>query len=243
MRRGTTNVAPPLPDEVGQGPSDTGRPLTAVQDPWSGTWEAPESGDLARKHTLARKRQRLLAHKGHSAPIDLEALEALPDPDDIVVGDKGLFSKVGVVFATLASAYWYYAITIVGLAVALPLAIGWSTSTVATGSMEPVISPGDVVAFSDYDGGNLPIGSIIRFEDPARPGQTVTHRVTDINPDGTFETKGDANARPDSTCRPHRDASRRTPPGVGRVRGLDDIHHLGLDHRGGRDDRRYVRTA
>ena len=213
MNRGTTNVAPPLLDEVGQWPSETGRPLTAVQDPWNESWEAPQRGDLARKHSLARKRERLLARKGHSTPTDLEELEALPDPDDeIVVGNNGVFSKIGVVLATFASAYWYYAVTIVGLAIALPLALGWSTSTVATGSMEPVISPGDVVAFADYDGGNLPIGSIIRFDDPNRAGETVTHRLIGINPDGTFETKGDANSQPDSSSVPP-----ETVSGVARI--------------------------
>ena len=80
MMRGTTTVAPPLPDEVGQGPSEFGRPLTAVQDLWAEGWTPPEHKDLVRRHALARKRERvqeqLTQTLGHSpSQNELEELE------------------------------------------------------------------------------------------------------------------------------------------------------------------------
>ncbi len=98
-----------------------------------------------------------------------------------------------------ATAYWYYVLATLVIAVAVPIAAGWESTTVISGSMEPQISAGDVVAFSDYDDEPLGINTIILFEDPARPGATVTHRIVDVNQDGTYRTKGDANATADST--------------------------------------------
>jgi hypothetical protein len=42
-------------------------------------------------------------------------------------------------------------------------------------------------------------GTIVAFDDPAHPGVILTHRVAAINPDGSLQTKGDANAAADST--------------------------------------------
>jgi len=103
------------------------------------------------------------------------------------------------ILITVAAAYWYFAAATAAISRGLPAVAGWSTAVVVGGSMEPVLSPGDVIAFAPYGGQALAPGAIIAFDDPAHPGVIVTHRVVATNADGSFQTKGDANATPDST--------------------------------------------
>ena len=109
-------------------------------------------------------------------------------------GLQGL--KVGV--AVVATAYWYFAIATLAIALIFPFANGWRTTTVMSNSMAPTLSEGDVVAFSEYDGSRLGIGTIVQFEDPVREDSTITHRIIGYNADNTYETKGDANQGADS---------------------------------------------
>ena len=69
---------------------------------------------------------------------------------------------------------------------------------VSTGSMEPAIQTGDVILFAPPDAADLKPGRVVVFEDLAR-GDTVSHRIVTVNPDGSYVTKGDANGQPDST--------------------------------------------
>ena len=62
---------------------------------------------------------------------------------------------------------------------------------VLTGSMSPVIEPGDLIIAMDVDADNLKEGDIITFRAPQNT--LVTHRIIGINEDGSFVTKGDAN--------------------------------------------------
>ena len=107
--------------------------------------------------------------------------------------------RLRLAIATVATAYWYFALATLAITVLVPLAAGWSATTVMSNSMGPTISAGDVVAFAEYDGALLPPGAIIQFNDAAREDSTLTHRVVAINPDGTYQTKGDANGGVDST--------------------------------------------
>jgi len=107
--------------------------------------------------------------------------------------------RLRMAIATVATAYWYFAVATLAITLLVPLATGWTTSTVMSNSMGPTISAGDVVAFADYDGALLDQGTIILFTDPVRENSTLTHRVVGLNPDGTYETKGDANQGSDST--------------------------------------------
>ncbi len=100
--------------------------------------------------------------------------------------------------ALVATAYWYFAIATMAIALIVPFANGWRSTTVMSNSMAPALSEGDVVAFSEYDGSRLGIGTIVQFEDPVREDSTITHRVIGFNADGTYETKGDANQGSDS---------------------------------------------
>lgn len=82
------------------------------------------------------------------------------------------------------------------LAIAGPLAFGARPYTVLTGSMEPAISPGDVVVAERIDPLDARIGDIVMFRDPADQDRAITHRVRRIRRAGDhlrFVTRGDAN--------------------------------------------------
>lgn len=73
---------------------------------------------------------------------------------------------------------------------------GATSASITSGSMSPKLRPGDVVIAVDQGDAQIPIGAIIVFSDPRR-GDLVTHRVVGVNPDGSYTTKGDANATND----------------------------------------------
>jgi signal peptidase len=72
---------------------------------------------------------------------------------------------------------------------------------VLTGSMEPAISPGDIVFLdTDVTVDEVRVGDVVTFRGHADAGTTYTHRVVDVseNTGGTvLATKGDANEDPD----------------------------------------------
>jgi signal peptidase I len=84
---------------------------------------------------------------------------------------------------------------------------GRSVLKVVTGSMEPSIHVGDYIVVENVKTDTLAKGDIISFysEQSDIDGLLVTHRIAEINPDGSFVTKGDANPVTDSvTVRPER---------------------------------------
>lgn len=81
----------------------------------------------------------------------------------------------------------------------LPLAVGWHGRVVLSGSMQPAIDPGDVILAVPTDPSTLRPGQAIAFRDPAVPNRVDVHRIVRRNSDGSFVTRGDANAQADST--------------------------------------------
>ena len=81
--------------------------------------------------------------------------------------------------------------------IALPWAfLDWSPTLVTSGSMEPLVAPGDVVMIRPVSPEELTPNTVVLFE---RADDTrVLHRIVEQLPDGTFRTQGDANAVPDS---------------------------------------------
>ena len=106
--------------------------------------------------------------------------------------------------STLARAYLVFAATLAAIAL-LPALFGWHGSVVQTGSMEPHISPGDVVVSSPLDDdAPVPVGHVVEFRSPASAepsGQARNrlHRIVSATGEGTYVTAGDANADVDST--------------------------------------------
>lgn len=102
-------------------------------------------------------------------------------------------------------------VTLVLIAFA-PRLFGFQGSTIMSGSMEPLVSVGSVVLISPIDTDELRPGQVISFVNPADPDVRLFHRIVQINDDGTFTTKGDANDAPDSTPVPPENVI-----GVGRI--------------------------
>ncbi len=66
-----------------------------------------------------------------------------------------------------------------------------------TGSMRPLISPGDLVISRNVRADAVAVGDVVSFRDAARDGVLVTHRVVRVHRTGdilAFETRGDANS-------------------------------------------------
>ncbi|GAA3225989.1 signal peptidase I [Dactylosporangium siamense] len=102
----------------------------------------------------------------------------------------------GAAAATLACAGAMLAATL------LPVAFGWETQVVLTGSMRPGIAPGDLVVSAPVRAAQVRAGQVVVVEDPARPGTLLVHRVVRRNADGSLTTKGDANPSVDQAAVP-----------------------------------------
>ena len=78
-----------------------------------------------------------------------------------------------------------------------PRFLGYQTSTMLTGSMAPLINPGDVVVSVPTPVSSLKTGDIITYKIPVEDQRVETHRIVELkrNADGgtTVRTKGDAN--------------------------------------------------
>lgn len=116
-------------------------------------------------------------------------------PGGLKAGLKNGLRRTGSVAATAA--------LIVAVAAFLFLAIGpwvfgYKTHTMLTGSMAPLINPGDVVVTQTVLLDRIHVGDIITYDIPVENHRTVTHRVAEILTDDAgamaMKTKGDANS-------------------------------------------------
>lgn len=94
-----------------------------------------------------------------------------------------------------------------------PLALGWHTTTVMTGSMQPTLLPGDVVVSKPVPAHDVRAGQVLLFPDPDHAGVLRLHRLQDVDAHGDLVTKGDANPEADSTA-----VARSSVVGVGYLR-------------------------
>jgi signal peptidase I len=93
-----------------------------------------------------------------------------------------------------------WAVLVAGALLALllagPIAFGDHPHTDLSGSMEPVISPGDVVMDEQIAPWEAKVGDVVTFRDPQEESKLLTHRVVSIRDEGSslrFVTQGDAN--------------------------------------------------
>lgn len=73
------------------------------------------------------------------------------------------------------------------------LVLGWQPVTIVSGSMAPTVQPGHVVMVEPYRGQELTPGALVTYRD-AEVDRLVTHRIVLVGDDGTYTTRGDANA-------------------------------------------------
>lgn len=64
---------------------------------------------------------------------------------------------------------------------------------VQSNSMVPTFSKGDLLVLQGAEPGDISVGDVIVFSHSSS-SPPVVHRVIKINPDGTYQTKGDANS-------------------------------------------------
>jgi signal peptidase len=91
---------------------------------------------------------------------------------------------------------YVYALMWLGVLVAVASVIGQRPVVITSGSMAPLLAPGDVVLLGDAPRSVEP-GDVVTFRHPGRDGTLVTHRVVAVDADGTISTRGDANDAPD----------------------------------------------
>jgi signal peptidase len=88
-----------------------------------------------------------------------------------------------------------------GLLAVGPHLLEYRTMTMLTGSMSPVIDPGDVTIVTPLPVDDITVGMIIAYHIPVDDHHVVSHRVVSVEraADGavTVQTKGDANAAAD----------------------------------------------
>jgi len=82
-----------------------------------------------------------------------------------------------------------------------PHLLGYRTVTMLSGSMSPVIRPGDVIVDTQLPVAALHPGQIITYQVPTGDHRVVSHRVIAVTRTAagvvSVRTKGDANASPD----------------------------------------------
>lgn len=82
-----------------------------------------------------------------------------------------------------------------------PRILGYQTSTMLTGSMFPLINPGDVVVSVPRPAAELKTGDVITYGIPVEDHRVETHRVIEVDRSAggtvTVRTKGDANPAAD----------------------------------------------
>jgi signal peptidase len=78
-----------------------------------------------------------------------------------------------------------------------PHVFGYRTATMLTGSMSPLINPGDVVVSMPKPASQVAVGDIISYHIPVEDHRVETHRVVRVTHDSSGHvavvTKGDAN--------------------------------------------------
>ena len=85
---------------------------------------------------------------------------------------------------------------VLALCLSLPRFAGVHAFTELTGSMRPVLKPGDVVLVKNMPAREAKVGQVVTFQDPANRKRLLTHRVRSITVkygSAKFVTKGDAN--------------------------------------------------
>jgi len=92
---------------------------------------------------------------------------------------------------------------LLGVSVLLGPRFGWQIDKVLSGSMEPAVKVGGAVVSQKVDPSIVEAGDIITYTSPLT-GRLTTHRVVEVKPGLSFQTRGDANQSNDPYLVPAR---------------------------------------
>jgi signal peptidase I len=81
----------------------------------------------------------------------------------------------------------------------VPVALGWHSTVVMTGSMQPRLHVGDVAIARPVPTDKIALGQVLLVKDPDHAGRLRLHRLVGFGPNGTLTLRGDANAHNDSS--------------------------------------------
>jgi len=111
-----------------------------------------------------------------------------------------LYSRQGwaALTVTTVSRVLLGAVVLLLAASVLPVLVGWQSSVVMSGSMEPTFAAGDVAVVRPVDTSALEPGEVLLVDDPDVPGQLRLHRLVAVGTAG-LQLKGDANPAADGT--------------------------------------------
>lgn len=85
------------------------------------------------------------------------------------------------------------------LASLVPAVPGWHPTVVQTGSMRPLLHPGDVVVARPVPASRLRPGQVLLVSDPDQPDRLRLHRLVRFTAEGSLILRGDANPVEDSS--------------------------------------------
>jgi signal peptidase len=125
--------------------------------------------------------------------IDGTSHSRVPGP---AVPERGL--RPAAVLRVVVAAVLVAVAGLVLLALA-PRLVGFQGHVVVSGSMEPRLSPGDVVLTRPVLPQDLQPGQVLLFPDPEGADRLVLHRLVSFDERGDLVTRGDANQSNDST--------------------------------------------
>lgn len=103
------------------------------------------------------------------------------------------------VSTALAARTLLWTLVLLGVWAAVPAALGWHVTTVVSGSMEPAIAVGDVVAAVPVDQREHTPGRVLLVDDPDHADRLRLHRLERVERDGSLRLRGDANPAADRT--------------------------------------------
>jgi signal peptidase I len=101
-------------------------------------------------------------------------------------GENAL-STLGYIILGIVIAYT------INLSLSFALGTDMPVVAVESNSMVPAFARGDILLLSGVPASNLKVGDIIVYS-PEGQAVPIVHRIITKNPDGSFQTKGDANA-------------------------------------------------
>jgi signal peptidase I len=114
---------------------------------------------------------------------------------------RGRGLRLAAVYRVVVATVLVAVLGLVVLALA-PRLVGFEGHVVVSGSMEPRLSPGDVVLTRPVLPQDLQPGQVLLFPDPEGADRLVLHRLVSFDERGDLVTRGDANQSNDSTSVP-----------------------------------------